>query len=92
MIRSMQMRLYAGNLSYGTDANGLRDVFEAVGAVEDAVVISDRESGRSKGFGFVDMPEADARKAIAELHGKEVDGRKLVVNEAKPRAERPNRR
>jgi RNA recognition motif-containing protein len=86
------MRLYAGNLSYGMDGDGLREVFEAVGSVEEAVVISDRESGKSKGFGFVDMPESDAKKAIAELNGKEVDGRKLVVNEARPRAERSDRR
>lgn len=82
------MRLYAGNLAYGLDGDGLREVFEAVGTVEEATVISDRETGRSKGFGFVDMPEADARKAIADLNGKEVEGRKLVVNEARPKADR----
>jgi len=86
------MRLYAGNLSYGMDRDGLREVFEAVGAVEEAVIISDRDSGKSKGFGFVDMQDADAKKAIAELNGKEIDGRKLVVNEARPRAEKSDRR
>ena len=78
-------RLYVGNLSYKTDDNGLKDIFMAAGAVTSAKVITDRDSGRSKGFGFVELSdEATANKAIELFNGKEVDGRKLVVNVARP--------
>ena len=82
------MRCYAGNLPYAVGDGELRELFEAVGQVDDAKVIMDRDSGRSKGFGFVDMPDDVARKAIEQLNGKDVEGRKLVVNEARPREER----
>ena len=82
------MRCYAGNLPYAVGDVELRELFEAVGQVDDAKVIMDRDSGRSKGFGFVDMPDDVARKAIEQLNGKDVEGRKLVVNEARPREER----
>ncbi len=86
----MAKKLYVGNLSYNTTDGDLQDVFEEFGAVESAVVISDRDTGRSKGFGFVEMAsseEADA--AIEALDGAEVGGRTLRVNEARPRENRP---
>ncbi len=82
----MGTRLYVGNLSYNTSSSDLQGLFAAHGAVVSAEVIADRESGRSKGFGFVEMgSEAEATAAIAALNGQDVDGRKLTVNEAKPR-------
>ena len=78
--------LYVGNLSYSIDNNRLNDIFSAFGGVKSASVVMDRETGRSKGFGFVEMNEdADADAAINALNGKEVDGRALTVNEARPR-------
>ncbi len=86
------MNIYVGNLPYGTDRDELREVFAAFGEVSAARIVTDRESGRSKGFGFVEMPnEAEARKAIEALNGNEIGGRKAVVNEARPREERPPR-
>lgn len=86
------MNIYVGNLSYSTDDEGLRAAFEAYGAVDSAKVISDRDSGRSRGFGFVEMPNDDeARAAIEGVNGKELDGRTLRVNEAQPREDRPSR-
>lgn len=83
------MNIYVGNLSYNTNDAGLRAAFEAYGEVASAQVIIDRETGRSRGFGFVEMPDDEqARAAIAALNGKEVDGRALNVNEARPRADR----
>jgi len=80
------MKIYVGNLSFATTNQDLNDLFGAVGTVESANVIEDRETGRSRGFGFVEMAsQADGEKAISELNGKEVDGRTLKVNEAKPR-------
>ncbi|HMT09538.1 MAG TPA: RNA-binding protein [Pyrinomonadaceae bacterium] len=80
------MKIYVGNLSFGTTNQDLNDLFGAIGTVESANVIEDRETGRSRGFGFVEMAsQADGEAAIAELNGKEVDGRTLKVNEAKPR-------
>lgn len=81
-------KIYVGNLPWSTDEAALRDIFSSVGEVLSAAVISDRETGRSRGFGFIEMDDADADKAIAELNGREVDGRALRVNEAR---ERPNR-
>ncbi|MBN2135800.1 MAG: RNA-binding protein [Acidobacteria bacterium] len=82
------MNIYVGNFSYTTTEDELRDLFEAYGAVESVKIINDRDSGRSKGFGFVEMPEKDeALTAIKELHEKEYSGRRLSVNEARPRRE-----
>ncbi|MCD4708077.1 MAG: RNA-binding protein [Candidatus Sabulitectum sp.] len=85
------MNLYVGNLSWGVDDDSLRTFFESYGEVTDARVITDRETGRSRGFGFVEMPEEAARNAIAQGDGVELDGRALKINEAKPREERPRR-
>ena len=85
------MNLYVGNLSWGVDDDSLRTFFESYGEVTDARVITDRETGRSRGFGFVEMPEEAARNAIAQGDGGELDGRPLKINEAKPREERPRR-
>jgi cold-inducible RNA-binding protein len=86
----MGKKLYVGNLSYNTTGSDLDSLFSAHGSVSSAEVIADRETGRSKGFGFVEMgSDAEAQAAIAALNGKEHDGRALTVNEAKPREERP---
>ncbi len=83
------MRIYVGGISYNTNSEGLRRLFEAHGSVTDANIVEDRFSGQSKGFGFVDMPnEAEAQAAIGQLNGRLVDGRPLTVNEARPREER----
>lgn len=88
----MAKKLYIGNLSYGTNDESLRAAFETVGAVSSANVIMDKMTGRSRGFGFVEMTEdADAEKAVSMWNGKELDGRALVVNEARPMEERPPR-
>lgn len=80
------MNIYVGNLSYGVSDDQLREVFEAYGSVSSAKVITDRNSGRSKGFGFVEMDnKAEAEAAIEQLDGAEIDGRPVKVNEAKPR-------
>lgn len=85
----MGKKLYVGNLSYQTDDSSLQSMFEGVGAVESARVIVDRATGRSKGFGFVEMSsDEDAQRAISEFDGKEVDGRKVRVSEAKPQEPR----
>jgi RNA recognition motif-containing protein len=82
-------KLYVGNLSYSTTSASLQEMFAAFGKVESANVIEDRDSGRSKGFGFVEMSsDAEAQAAIAGLNGKDNDGRALTVNEARPREER----
>ncbi len=79
------MKLYVGNLSFNTSNQDLTELFGTVGTVQSANVIEDRETGRSRGFGFVEMSsEAEGQNAIAELNGKEIDGRELKVNEAKP--------
>ena len=86
----MGKRLYVGNLSYSVDSSALEKLITAHGQVQSAQVISDRETGRSKGFGFVEMAnDAEADAAIAALNGTEQDGRKIDVNVAKPREERP---
>lgn len=85
----MSMKLYVGNLSFQTSSQELEDLFAGIGTVESATVVEDRETGRSRGFGFVEMANAeDAEKAIAELNGKEFGGREIKVNEAKPREDR----
>jgi RNA recognition motif-containing protein len=81
----MAKKLYVGGLSYNTTQDGLKTFFEGAGAVESANVITDKMSGRSKGFGFVEMStEEEAQKAIEMFNGKELDGRNLTVNEARP--------
>ncbi|MBT3285906.1 MAG: RNA-binding protein [Victivallales bacterium] len=86
------MNIYVGNLPYSTDDDELRSLFEEHGAVDSARVIVDRDSGRSKGFGFVEMAnDAEANAAIEALNGQDVGGRPLTVNEARPRAERGSR-
>src|SRR5687767_12818450 len=85
----MGSKLYVGNLSYNTTSSDLEQLFSQHGTVQSAEVISDRDSGRSKGFGFVQMGSDDeAQAAIAALNGQEHDGRTLTVNEAKPREDR----
>lgn len=80
------MKLYVGNLSYGTNEEELRRVFETHGELSSVAVIMDRETGRSKGFGFVEfVNDEDAKAAIAAMDGREVGGRTLKVNEARPR-------
>jgi len=87
-----EMNIYVGNLPYSIDRDELKDTFAAFGEVTTARIVTDRESGRSKGFGFVEMANDDeARKAIDSLNGQEIGGRKAVVNEARPREERPRR-
>jgi len=84
------VNIYVGNMSYSTSEDQLRELFEAYGAVDSVRVISDRDTGRPKGFAFVEMSDAAAAKAAMDaLNGKELDGRALTVNEAKPRADRP---
>src|SRR5437660_3018593 len=85
----MGKKLYVGNLGYGVTDGDLTKMFEPHGTVESAQVIMDRDTGRSKGFGFVEMKtDQEAQAAIAALNGKEANGRQLTVNEAKPRESR----
>jgi RNA recognition motif-containing protein len=82
-------KLYVGNLSYNTSKTDLEQMFAAHGTVTSAQVITDRDSGRSKGFGFVEMgTDQEAQAAISALNGKEVDGRSMTVNEARPQEAR----
>ena len=85
------INLYVGNLPFSTTSDDLAALFGKVGAVTSAQVITDRETGRSRGFGFVEMGDDDARKAIDELTGANMGGRSITVNEARPRAPRENR-
>jgi RNA recognition motif-containing protein len=83
------MNIYVGNLSYGMSEDELRDAFGAFGAVSSVKILMDRETGRSRGFGFVEMPnQSEAETAIAQLNGKDVGGRALRINEARPREQR----
>ncbi len=85
----MGRKLYVGNLSYSATESSISDLFSQVGTVDSCRIITDRDSGRSKGFGFVEMStDEEAQKAISEFNGKEVDGRALTVNEAKPQEPR----
>ena len=85
-------KLYVGNLSYSVDSHQLNECFAAHGTVESAQVVTDRETGRSKGFGFVEMASVEeAQAAIEALDGTDLDGRALRVNEARPREDRPRR-
>src|SRR5436853_7114415 len=84
----MGKRLYVGNLTYGSTDASLRQLFEAHGTVTSAQVIMDRDTGRSKGFGFVEMAsDQEAQAAIAALNGQQIEGRALTVNEARPKTE-----
>ncbi len=86
------MNIYVAHLSWGTEAEALQDLFAQFGEVSSANIITDRETGRSRGFGFVEMPnEEEAQKAIDALNGTEFDGRTINVSEARPREERPAR-
>ncbi len=88
----MAKKLFVGGLSYETNQQALQDLFSQAGAVTSAVVIIDKISGRSKGFGFVEMSsDEDAQKAIDTFNGKELDGRKITVNEARPQEPRSDR-
>ena len=85
----MSKKLYVGNLSFRTTSDELRELFAQAGTVESASVIEDRETGRSRGFGFVEMAnDEEAAAAIAQFNGKDLGGRNLTVNEAKPKTER----
>ena len=82
------MKIYVGNLAFSVDDKKLESLFSQYGSIEEATVIKDKFSGRSKGFGFITINDDDsAKKAISEMNGKETEGRKLTVNEAKPREE-----
>ncbi|HKE55599.1 MAG TPA: RNA-binding protein [Pyrinomonadaceae bacterium] len=85
----MSMKLYVGNLAFATSSQDLQELFAQAGTVESASVVEDRETGRSRGFGFVEMAtKEEGEAAISQFDGKEIDGRTLKVNEAKPREPR----
>lgn len=87
-----QQNLFIGSLAYATTDDGLKDFFAQIGPVASARVITDRDSGRSKGFGFVQFEnDEDNQKAVDQLNGKELDGRPITVSLARPREERPKR-
>jgi len=80
------MNIFVGNLNFKIEENELKEIFEDYGDVDSAKIITDKFTGRSKGFGFIEMPnDSEANKAIEELNGGELEGRNIVVNEAKPR-------
>ncbi len=85
----MAMKLYVGNLSFQTSTDELKEMFAKIGTVESVTIVEDRDTGRSRGFGFVEMASREeGQKAIAELNGKEMNGRPMTVNEAKQKEER----
>ena len=84
----MTKKLYVGNLSFQTTESDLDDLFAQAGEVESVRIITDRDTGRSRGFGFVEMSEENAEKAISQFNGTELDGRALTINEARPRVNR----
>ena len=87
------MNIYVGNLSYGVDENQLKSLFEQYGEVSSVKIINDKFTGRSKGFGFVEMDDDNSgRQAIEEMNGQSIDSRNIVVNEARPRTENRERR
>lgn len=89
----MSKKLYVGNLPWSMSDDDLKKAFEPMGTVTSASIIKDRATGRSKGFGFVEMEnDADADNAISQMHNSEIEGRKIIVNEARPMTERPPRR
>ncbi|MBN1290061.1 MAG: RNA-binding protein [Actinobacteria bacterium] len=86
------MKIYVGNLSYSTGEEDIRAAFSEFGTIDSVAVITDRNTGRSKGFGFVEMnDDSEAKAAIEGMNGKDLDGRNLNVNEARPRRDRPQR-
>lgn len=85
----MASKLFVGSLSFNVDDKQLKELFASVGEVISASVISDRYSGQSKGFGFVEMSDDDAKEAIKQLNGKELDGRTIIVNVARPKEDKP---
>lgn len=88
----MSMKLYVGNLAFQTSSDDLQQLFAQAGTVESASVVEDRDTGRSRGFGFVEMAsKEEGEAAIAQFNGKEFNGRNLTVNEARPREDRGNR-
>jgi len=90
-LNLMSKKLFVGNLPYSVTDEQLREIFSESGQVESSTVVTDKFSGRSRGFGFVEMAtEEEAKKALQELNGKEVEGRNIVVNEAKPMKPRRN--
>lgn len=89
--RPIMAKLFVGGLPWATTSDELNQMFSQAGTVTSAVVISDRMTGRSKGFGFVEMSDEDAQKATEMFNGSDYGGRKLVVNEARPMTERPKR-
>ena len=87
----MAIKLFVGNLPFSVTSDSLKAVFEKIGEVADANIVSDKATGRSRGFGFVEMKtDDDAKKAMAELNDTEVEGRKIFVSEARPQAPRDN--
>ncbi len=88
----MAFKLYVGNLSFSTSNDDLQQLFAQVGTVESATVVEDRDTGRSRGFGFVEMAsKEEGEKAIEQFNGSDLNGRNLTVNEARPREDRGNR-
>ncbi|MEK6952331.1 MAG: RNA-binding protein [Nanoarchaeota archaeon] len=88
----MVMKVYIGNLAFSVDSEGLKALFSNYESITEVTVISDKFSGRSKGFGFITFSDdEEAKKAISEMNGKEIEGRALKVNEARPMEERPRR-
>jgi RNA recognition motif-containing protein len=86
------VNIYVGNLAYTATEDDLRSAFEAYGTVEKVSLVTDRMTGRARGFGFVEMPnESEAKAAIQGLHDADVKGRKMLVNEARPKEDRPRR-
>jgi cold-inducible RNA-binding protein len=83
--RGAHINIYVGNLPFTYDSSSLESLFSQYGAVQSASVITDRDTGRSRGFGFVEMADDEGRRAIEELNGRDVEGRSLTVNEARPR-------
>ena len=88
----MSTKLFVGSLSFSVNEDQLKELFQTVGTVVSSAVITDRDTNRSKGFGFVEMSsEEEAQKAITELNGKDLEGRSIIVNEAKPKVDRDSR-
>lgn len=85
------MNIFVSNINYSTREESLQDLFSEFGEVTSAKIITDRETGRSRGFGFVEMSDEDGKNAIEALNGKELDGKELNVSEAKPREDKPRR-
>jgi len=82
------MKIFVGNLSFGATEDAVRSLFGTHGPVERVSIVTDRDTGRSRGFGFVEMGDAEGQKAISSLSGRELDGRALTVNEARPKTDR----